>query len=92
MNNIKAIEIKHENDRDLGVLTEILLNNDYKLQISPVYETEEQIKSRGHGKYALKNPQINHFTVELVDKVEKPVYFKEEICSECGSRKDRSLF
>lgn len=91
--NIKTIEIKYGNGRDLQMLTELLVNNDYKVQVTPVYETEEQIKARApHSKYAMRHPNIDHFDVELVGRVENPVYFKEEVCSECGSIKDENVF
>ena len=92
-NNIKAIEIKYENHHDLQALTDILVNNNYKIQVSPVYETEEQIKTRApRSRYAMKTPRIDRFAVELIGRVEKPVYVKEEVCSECGSVKDTDLF
>lgn len=71
-NNFKVMEI--ENPGEMSDLTCILANNGYKVQVTPVYETEETLKASGRRPFRHMRPQINHYAVELVGKVEKPVY------------------
>lgn len=74
-NNFKVMKI--EEARDLMELMPILTNNGYKVQVTPVYETAEDLKANGRRVHRFMKPCIKYYEVEIVGVVEKPVYEEE---------------
>lgn len=72
MDNFKVLKIDCREETEQ--LVTILANNGYKVNVEPVYETEEDLKSEGRYISRHVRPRIKHCTVEIVGIVEKPVY------------------
>ena len=70
INENKVLEIEYMEDMER--LVSILANNKYEVQVTPVYETEEDIKKRypNHSQPSLVKPRIKYYSVKIVGKIE----------------------
>lgn len=74
MNNNEFATLKICQRDGVEQLVTILTENGYKVQVTPVYETQEEASNRLARQSFISHPRITHSLVEIVDVVEKPVY------------------
>lgn len=55
-------------------LVTVLTENGYKVVVTPVYETPEELKDRGVRPHYVSHPRITHSLVKIIGKVTKPKY------------------
>ena len=67
-------ELKIESAREVEQLVGLLTINGYEVQVSPVYETEDEYKKRvkNYG-YRKPRPIIKHYLVKLVGVAQRPI-------------------
>lgn len=70
--SVPVLEIT--NYEDMQQIVGILTNNSYEVQVTPVYETQEGLESRGVRLYRGQTPRVKYCLVKILGFIEKPEY------------------
>ena len=70
---IPMLEIEMQDEMEH--LVSILANNSYEVQVTPVYETLEDLKTSGYrGPINKIRPCVKYYSVKILGFIEKPKY------------------
>lgn len=70
--NVPMLEIEMQDEMEH--LVAILSNNGYEVQVTPVYETLEELKATGCRTYNRMRPRIKYYSIKILGFIEKPKY------------------